>query len=138
MSTHANHLGQPIGFPVSDWQPRPRPPRSAIDGRFCRLEPFDAERHAADLFAAYSEDAQGRIWTYLPNGPFASFELFRKLMQGHFSGEDPLCHVILDRASGRAAGMASYMRRRRARSRSGRSPMRRGCKGAARRPRPCI
>jgi RimJ/RimL family protein N-acetyltransferase len=110
MSTHANHLGQPIGFPVSDWQPRPRPPRSAIDGRFCRLEPFDAERHAADLFAAYSEDAQGRIWTYLPNGPFASFELFRKLMQGHFSGEDPLCHVILDRASGRAAGMASYMR----------------------------
>jgi len=63
MSTHANHLGQPIGFPVPDWQPRPRPPRRAIDGRFCRLEPFDAERHAADLFAAYGEDAQGRIWT---------------------------------------------------------------------------
>jgi len=31
-------------------------------------------------------------------------------MQGHFSGGDPLCHVILDRASGRPAGMASYMR----------------------------
>ena len=110
MSEHRNHLGQPIGFPLPGWQPRPRPPRRAIDGRCCRLEPFDAERHAADLFAAYGEDAEARIWTYLPYGPFASLELFTKLMQGHFSGDDPLCHAILDRSSGRAVGMASYMR----------------------------
>ena len=110
MNAHVNHLGQPIGFPMPNWQPRPRPPRGAIDGRFCRLEAFDAARHCAELFDAYAEDADGRTWTYLAYGPFASLEQFRGFMRAHFSGEDPFCHTIIDRASGRAAGMASYMR----------------------------
>jgi len=110
MSVHVNHLGQPIGFPMPNWQPRPRPPREAIEGRFCRLEAFDADRHCAELFDAYAEDVDGRTWTYLAYGPFASLEAFRDFMLAHFSAEDPLCHTIIDRASGRAAGMASYMR----------------------------
>lgn len=110
MGAHVNHLGQPIGFPVPNWQPRQRPPHDAIDGHFCRLEPLDPDRHCGDLFDAYAEDKEGRIWTYLPYGPFASFAEFRDLMRTHFSGADPLCHVIVDRASGRAVGMASYMR----------------------------
>ena len=110
MSTHVNHLGQPIGFPVPDWRPPPRPPRDAMEGGFCRLELFDPERHCADLFDAFAEDQEGRMWTYLPYGPFASVEAFRDLMRAHFSGQDPLCHVIVDHTSGRAAGMASYMR----------------------------
>ena len=110
MNTRANELGQPIGFPVPDWRPRPRPPRDAIEGRFCRLEPFNADRHCAELFNAYVDDREGRIWTYLPYGPFASFEAFRGLMQSHFSGPDPLCHAIIERGTGRAAGMASFMR----------------------------
>ena len=110
MSAHSNHLGQPVGFPVLDWEPPPRPPRDAIDGRYCGLELFHADRHCGDLFDAYAEDKEGRIWTYLAYGPFASFEEFRDLMQVHFSGADPLCHVIRDQASGRATGMASYMR----------------------------
>jgi RimJ/RimL family protein N-acetyltransferase len=110
MSAHVNHLGQPVGFAVPDWQLRPRPPRSTIEGRFCRLEIFDPDRHCADLFDAYAEDKEGRIWTYLPYGPFADFGAFRELLRTHFSGPDPLCHVIIDRASGRAAGVASYMR----------------------------
>ncbi len=110
MNAHVNHLGQPIGFPMPNWQSRPRPPRKAIEGRFCRLEAFDAGRHSAELFDAYAEDADGRTWTYLAYGPFASLEAFRDFMRTHFSGEDPLCHAIIDRTSGRAAGMASYMR----------------------------
>src|ERR1700730_17356017 len=110
MSVHVNHLGQPIGFPLPDWQARPRPPRDAIEGRFCRLERFDPDRHCPELFDAYAEDRDGRIWTYMAHGPFAGFGEFRDLMQTHFTGADPLCHVIIDRASGRAAGMASYMR----------------------------
>ena len=105
-----NHLGQPIGFALPDWQPRPRPPHEPIDGRSCRLEPLDLDRHCPDLFEAYAQDREGRLWTYLAYGPFAGFAEFRDLMQTHFSGADPLCHVIVDRASGRAVGMASYMR----------------------------
>jgi len=110
MSAHVNPLGQPVGPAVPNWEPRPRPPRDAVDGRFCRLEPFDADRHCPDLVDAYAEDKEGRIWTYLAYGPFAGFEDFRDFMRAHFSGADPLCHVIIDRTSGRAVGMASYMR----------------------------
>lgn len=74
---HRNELGQPIGAPLPNWTPRARPPRTVIKGRFCRVEPLDPDRHAAELFAAYREDAEGRNWTYLPDGPFASFELYR-------------------------------------------------------------
>ncbi|HYL72154.1 MAG TPA: GNAT family N-acetyltransferase, partial [Candidatus Dormibacteraeota bacterium] len=42
--THRNHLDQPIGFPLPDWSPRPRPPRAPMEGRFCRIEPLDPER----------------------------------------------------------------------------------------------
>src|SRR5438477_11941632 len=110
MGTHVNHLEQPGGGPVPDGRPPPRPPRDAMEGGFCRLELFDPERHCADLFDAFAEDQEGRMWTYLPYGPFASVEAFRDLMRAHFSGQDPLCHVIVDHTSGRAAGMASYMR----------------------------
>jgi len=110
MNAHVNQLGQPIGFAMPNWEPRPRPPRDAIDGRFCRLELFDPDRHCAELFDAYAEDKEGRTWTYLAYGPFAGFGGFRDLMQAHFFGQDLLCHIIIDRTSGRAAGMASYMR----------------------------
>ncbi len=34
-------------------------------GRYCRVERADADRHAADLFAAYAEAEDDRDWTYL-------------------------------------------------------------------------
>ena len=68
-----NDLGQPIGFPVPDWTPRPVPPRTPMEGRFARVEILDPERHAAELYDANSQDAEGRIWTYLGYGPFADY-----------------------------------------------------------------
>jgi RimJ/RimL family protein N-acetyltransferase len=65
MSSILNPFQQPIGAPLPDWSPRARPPHSAaIEGRYCRLEPLDAERHAAALYAAYSQAEDGRDWTY--------------------------------------------------------------------------
>ncbi len=57
---HKNELGQQIGAPLPDWSARPLPPRIAVEGRFCRVEPLDADRHAADLFAANGDDRDGR------------------------------------------------------------------------------
>ena len=74
MTGHRNHLGQPIGFPVEGWTARQMPPRTAMTGRFCRVEPLDAGRHAAELYAANSEDRDGRMWTYLPWGPYGGFD----------------------------------------------------------------
>jgi len=110
MPEHRNHLGQPVGAPVAGWSPRPRPPRTAIPGRFCRVEPLDPERHAAQLFAAYAEDREGRMWTYLPRGPYASPDEYRSFAETACRADDPLVHTILDNNSGEAVGTASYMR----------------------------
>ena len=105
-----NHLGQPIGFPLPHWNPRPRPPRAAMEGRFSRIEMLDAERHAAQLHAANSLDREGRIWTYLPYGPYAEEAPYRDWVANMAKSEDPLFHAILDRQSGKALGVASYLR----------------------------
>ena len=110
MREHRNHLGQPVGAPVAGWSPRPLPPRTAMAGRFCTVEPLDPERHAAQLFAAYAEDAEGRMWTYLPRGPYASPGEYRNWAETACRGDDPLVLAIIDNATGAAVGTASYMR----------------------------
>ncbi len=107
---HHNEFGQPIGAPLPQWSPRPFPPRTVIAGRYCRVEPLDPDRHAADLFAANSDAAAGRNWTYLPYGPFASFAPYRAWAEAAASRDDALCHAIIDLANGRAVGVASLMR----------------------------
>jgi RimJ/RimL family protein N-acetyltransferase len=110
MKDEVNHLGQPVGWPVTGWTARHPPPRTAMTGRFCTVLPLDPERDAADLFAAYSDDREGRLWTYLPRGPYASLAEFRGYADAACRTDDPLVHTIVDHASGRAVGTASYMR----------------------------
>ena len=40
MANVLNPLGQPVGFALPGWTPPP-PPRAAMEGRYCRLEPLD-------------------------------------------------------------------------------------------------
>lgn len=110
MSEHRNRLGQPIGFPVPGWTARPRPPRTAMTGQRCRVEAIDPDRHAAALHEANSRDAEGRIWTYLPYGPFETLERYRDWLVASCLGDDPLFHAIIDTATGKAVGIASYLR----------------------------
>jgi len=105
-----NHLGQPIGDPVPAWTPPPRPARDAMSGAYCRLEPLDAARHAADLFEANRRDADGRMWTYLAYGPFDALDVYRSWVERMAASDDPLFFAVVDTASGRAAGVASYLR----------------------------
>ena len=79
-------------------------------GRYCRVEPLSVERHAAALFEAYRTDSDNRIWTYLPYGPFATWEDYRVWMEGVCLGDDPMFHAIIDSQTGIAAGVASYLR----------------------------
>jgi len=110
MTSHVNHLDQPIGFPLPGWIARPRPPRTPMEGRFCRVEPVDIDRHAADLHAANRQDKDGRNWTYLPYGPFEGLDDYRAWMRSACLGDDPLFHAVIDHKSGRAVGVASFLR----------------------------
>jgi RimJ/RimL family protein N-acetyltransferase len=110
MNERRNDLGQPIGFALPDWRPVPLPPRSPLAGRHCRIEPIDPARHAAELHDAYREDREGRNWTYLGYGPFEGLADWSNWMEKTCLGNDPLFHAIVDGDSGRAVGMASYLR----------------------------
>lgn len=108
MTDHVNALGQPIGAPVSTTLPRPRPQRRDMPGKWCDVVPLNSDAHAAALFDAYAADTAGRIWTYLPQGPFADLAGFRAWMDATCLTDDPLFHTIL--VDGQPLGVASLMR----------------------------
>jgi RimJ/RimL family protein N-acetyltransferase len=74
-----------------------------------RLEPV-AERHAAELFAAGHDGGDPVLWRYLPYGPFENPEEMRLWVAACAASEDPRFFAIVDEATGRAVGMASYLR----------------------------
>lgn len=108
MADYFNELGQPIGAPLTIALPRPRPPRTPMQGRWCAVVPLDPDAHAAALYAAYAADREGRIWTYLPTGPFADLASYRAWMDQTCLTDDPLFHTIL--VDGQPLGVASLMR----------------------------
>jgi len=110
MTAVLNALGQPVGFAVEGWTPPPRPPREPMQGRYCSVEPVDIARHAADLYASNRAATDPRDWTYLAYGPFESLEDYRAWMQRVCLSDDPLFHAIIDSATGKAVGVASYLR----------------------------
>ena len=110
MPSEHNPLGQPVGLPVSNWQPPKVPSQNPLEGRFCRVEALSAERHAGELHAANSLDTQNRNWTYMTYGPFASFKEYQDWVSPSAASGDPLFFAIIDKPSGRAVGVASYLR----------------------------
>ena len=79
-------------------------------GRLCRLESLDAAKHAAALHAAYAADRDGRNWTYLPYGPFASATEYAAWVESVQALDDPHFHAIVDLATQQPIGVASYLR----------------------------
>lgn len=109
-SEYKNNLGQPIGFPLPDWKPCAPPPTSPMVGRYCRLERLSVDAHAQDLFDANITDTEGRIWTYMGYGPFDDLESYIEWIRSQALGDDPLFHAIIDLKTGKAVGVASYLR----------------------------
>jgi len=110
MTVRANAYGQPIGSALEAWGERPRPQRTAIAGRYCRIEPIDLERHAAALFESYMQAADARDWTYLFSERPASSKLFREYLQSLAASNDPLHFAIVELAKQTAVGTAALMR----------------------------
>jgi len=108
--TVLNEHGQPTGFALPGWTPPPLPPRTVLEGRCCRLEPLDVERHAAQLHEANSLEPDDRGWTYMSNGPYATATDYRGWVEAQAGREDPRFYAIIDRDCGKAGGVASYMR----------------------------
>lgn len=110
MSDHVNALDQAIGFPLPDWHACEPPSKACLEGEYCRLERLNPDKHAMDLFDAFGKDSSHRNWTYLPYGPFTTFEAFSQWLNQSAKGQDPLFYAVVNQQSGRAVGLASYLR----------------------------
>ena len=108
MTDVRNAFGQPVGRPLPSWSARPAPPATPMVGRTCRVEPLDVAGHAADLFAALSPVPAD--WTYMSGDPPADLAVYRDRLALMATGADPLFHAIVDAGTGRACGLAAFMR----------------------------
>lgn len=99
--------GSRVGFSVPDVQCS-RPQWTDFEGRYCRLEPLDADRHAHELFVAYQ--GHDDLWTYMPQGPFTEAAEYRQWVESVQRREDPMFFAVLDVSTDQALGVASYLR----------------------------
>jgi RimJ/RimL family protein N-acetyltransferase len=91
-----------------DWRPAALPAREPIEGNLVRLEPLEALKHGDDLFAETA--GADSTWDYLGYGPFSGRDEFARWLEHRAPLDDPLTFAIIDRASGTARGLASFMR----------------------------
>ncbi len=103
-------MNQPVGPSVSYWSPPSHPSHDVLEGRYCRLEPLNADRHAEELYSANALDVESRNWTYLPYGPFGTLTEYRAWMEKLCQTADPQFYTIVPHSSGKPAGVASYLR----------------------------
>jgi RimJ/RimL family protein N-acetyltransferase len=104
-----SEVAMPIG-PAVDGTPARRPARTTLPGRVVTLAPLDPQAHGAALYEGTCGEAGDRLWQYLFEGPFTDRAAFDVHLRRIAASEDPLFLAILDNASGRAVGYASYMR----------------------------
>jgi RimJ/RimL family protein N-acetyltransferase len=105
-----NEFGQPVGPAVDKWSTRPRPQRTDMLGRYCRLEHVNVQRHETELFAAYMEAPDARDWTYLFSDRPASAAEFHDYLTNLQKSADPLHFTIVDIAAAKPVGTAALMR----------------------------
>lgn len=101
--------GLPVGRDVEGEQAG-RPPLQAILGEFVALEPVDAAAHGPGLYGISHGDARSEaLWTYMSAGPFPNGPAMMGWLHRCEQSDDPLYFTVVERASGRSAGMVSYL-----------------------------
>ncbi len=110
MQKFTNKLGMPVGYPLENWQPRQRPPHTEMRGEYCVMAPLQPDQHASELYKANLQDKENRIWVYMPYGPFDTEDDYREWMNATCLGDDPQFYAVIDSQTGKAAGVASFLR----------------------------
>ena len=97
-----------LGELVTGWTVPQKPIGTVLEGQSVRLEPLDADSHAADLFRAYS--GHDSLWDYMYSGPFSSASAFHRYCKDSMALEDMCFYAMRDKTTGLCGGMASYLR----------------------------
>ena len=83
---------RPVGFPVPGWSVPVAPCGDILEGRYTRLEPLNAEAHAALLYRAYQADDW--VWDYMPYGPFHSAAQYHRWVRETVKNPDHFFYAI--------------------------------------------
>ena len=104
-------VARPVGPIVDPLPVGNKPDMRPIHGRWMWLEPVSAAKHAEDLYDSFAKsDPHGHVWTYLGYGPWDSHEQFEAWVKEREASRDPWFYAFIDRATGKAVGMGSFMR----------------------------
>jgi len=95
---------------LQNWKGVARPARSPLEGRYCRLEPLEAARHAQSLFAAATAPGMEQRFHYLFDSAPSSFEEFKGWVDRSSTSEDPMFFAVVNKSTGRAEGWQTLMR----------------------------
>lgn len=93
---------------LTDWTPRPRPQRVALQGRYVCLEPCVAA-HEEGLFAASMDSQAERRHRYLFD-PVMNRADYAETFARRVASDDPLNFTVIDTATGRIGGRQAFMR----------------------------
>jgi RimJ/RimL family protein N-acetyltransferase len=98
-----------LGAPVNP-APAHAPQPTTHKGRFVTLVPLDPDVHATALYQASHGPEREELWRYLFDGPYPDQAAFEVRLKQMAASRDPLFFTILDNATGRPVGYASYLR----------------------------
>ena len=99
-----------LGEIVEGFSVPPHPKGISLEGRLVALEPLTASVFGKDLFQSNSLDKEGLGWLYLPYGPFETESDYLHWLKSLEGAKDPCFFVIISKKSGKAIGLASYLR----------------------------
>lgn len=104
-----NELGQPVGWSV-EVEATELLSRQPMVGSYCDLVSLHPAAHTSDLYEAFTEAPDSGDWTYLPYGPFGAEADFASWVESVVGLDDPMFFTVVDRSTGKAVGLASYLR----------------------------
>lgn len=99
-------------MPLAHWTPRPIPNPRFLEGRLVRLEKLDWFKHTEELFDCVGGEANAALWRFMPIGPYSDIQTFAESFERSRVNGEWNTSVIRVKETGRAEGMASFMRMR--------------------------
>ncbi len=103
-----NEFDQPVGQAQKNWKSAKKLSKVKIVGVYSILEPLVPSAHARKLFELLHNASGG--WTYLPYGPFDTYDDFYFWLTTIASSDDPFLYAILDSKNNQPLGIAGYLR----------------------------
>lgn len=94
---------------LKDWKGCPLPAPVTLEGRTVRIEPYDRARHLQALWDAFGGMEINPLLRYFTQADFGRIEDFDAWSEAMIKS-GWVREVIIDKANGKAVGMAHYMR----------------------------